>query len=95
MLHKLWVSRWSMNQSCVQDLSHLQQKIDRLERLLVDNNHLVARLRDTLLHKQSKVRGGANISSDSTHVRAGPLPGCRLAEDTKAGADGVQVIFRC
>lgn len=85
-----------MNQSCVQDLSHLQQKIDRLERLLVDNNHLVARLRDTLLHKQSpEGQGGANISSDSALFRAGPLPGCRLAEEMKDGANGVQVSFRC
>uniref|UniRef100_A0AAQ5XI56 Alpha-mannosidase n=1 Tax=Amphiprion ocellaris TaxID=80972 RepID=A0AAQ5XI56_AMPOC len=56
-----------------QDLSRLQQKIDRLERLLSDNNRLVARLRDSLLqHKASWERGGggANVSSDSTHSQA-------------------------
>ncbi|XP_037548390.1 alpha-mannosidase 2 [Nematolebias whitei] len=76
-----------------EDLSHLQQKIDKLERLLINNNHLVARLRDTLLHKQSsKGRGGANISSDSAHIRAGPLPGCQSAEEMKADAAGVQLL---
>uniref|UniRef100_A0AAQ6AKB8 mannosyl-oligosaccharide 1,3-1,6-alpha-mannosidase n=1 Tax=Amphiprion ocellaris TaxID=80972 RepID=A0AAQ6AKB8_AMPOC len=78
-----------------QDLSRLQQKIDRLERLLSDNNRLVARLRDSLLqHKASWERGGggANVSSDSTHSQAAPPPGCRLAEEMKDGADGVQLL---
>lgn len=76
---------------CFQDLTHLQQKIDRLERLLSDNNHLVAKLRDSLL--QHKTSGwSANVSSDSAPGGgAGMLPGCRLAEELKDGADGVQV----
>uniref|UniRef100_A0A8P4KCL4 Alpha-mannosidase n=1 Tax=Dicentrarchus labrax TaxID=13489 RepID=A0A8P4KCL4_DICLA len=36
-----------------QDLSHLQQKIDRLEHLLSDNNRLVATLRDSLLQRKA------------------------------------------
>uniref|UniRef100_A0A1A8RM34 Alpha-mannosidase n=3 Tax=Nothobranchius rachovii TaxID=451742 RepID=A0A1A8RM34_9TELE len=69
-----------------EDRSHLQQKIDRLEHLLVDNNHLVAQLRDSLLHKSS------NSSLDSAHRRVELLPGCRIAEDMKGSADGVQLL---
>uniref|UniRef100_A0A1A8V5E9 Alpha-mannosidase n=1 Tax=Nothobranchius furzeri TaxID=105023 RepID=A0A1A8V5E9_NOTFU len=69
-----------------EDLSQLQQKIDRLEHLLVDNNHLVAQLRDSLLHKSS------NSSLDSSHRRVELLPGCRIAEDMKGSADGVQLL---
>uniref|UniRef100_A0A1A8C1Y5 Alpha-mannosidase n=1 Tax=Nothobranchius kadleci TaxID=1051664 RepID=A0A1A8C1Y5_NOTKA len=69
-----------------EDLSQLQQKIDRLEHLLVDNNHLVAQLRDSLLHKRS------NSSLDSSHRRVELLPGCRIAEDMKGSADGVQLL---
>uniref|UniRef100_A0A3P9PUG1 Glycoside hydrolase family 38 N-terminal domain-containing protein n=1 Tax=Poecilia reticulata TaxID=8081 RepID=A0A3P9PUG1_POERE len=78
---------------CVQDLSRLQLKIDRLERLLVDNNRLVARMRDSLLVRESpEGRGGANVSSNSAHSRAAAPPGCRKAEELKDGADGVQLL---
>lgn len=78
---------------CQQDLSRLQQKIDSLERLLRDNNRLVAALRDSLLRRKAswETGGGANISSDSAHSRVEALPGCRLAEEKKDGTDGVQV----
>ncbi|XP_035995760.1 alpha-mannosidase 2 [Fundulus heteroclitus] len=70
-----------------EDLSRLQLKIDRLERLLVDNNRLVARLRDSLLVRESPGgRGGANASS------AGPPLGCRKPAELKDGADGVQLL---
>nr|XP_033503508.1 alpha-mannosidase 2 [Epinephelus lanceolatus] len=77
-----------------QDLSRLQQKIDRLERLLRDNNRLVAALRDSLLRRKAswETGGGANISSDSAHSRAEALPGCRLAEEKKDGTDRVQLL---
>ncbi|AWP14773.1 putative alpha-mannosidase 2-like [Scophthalmus maximus] len=77
-----------------EELSRLQQKIDRLERLLSDNNRLVATLRDTLFnHKASWETGGGggNMSSGSTHSQADTLPGCRLAGETKDGSDGVQL----
>ncbi|XP_070706732.1 alpha-mannosidase 2 [Pempheris klunzingeri] len=79
------------------ELSRLQQKIDRLEHLLSDNNRLVATLRDSLLHRKAswettRGEGGANVSSDSTHGRAHTLPGCRLAEEMKDRADGVQLM---
>ncbi|XP_067430456.1 alpha-mannosidase 2 [Thunnus thynnus] len=81
------------------DLSRLQQKIDRLERLLSDNNRLVATLRDSLLHRKASWEtggggggGGVNVSSDSAHSRTDPLPGCRLAEEMKDGTDGVQLL---
>ncbi|XP_034096589.1 alpha-mannosidase 2-like isoform X1 [Gymnodraco acuticeps] len=73
-----------------QDLSRLAQKIDRLERLLSDNNRLVATLRDSLLHPKGDNRGGANVSS--AHSPADSLPGCRLADETKGGADEVQLL---
>ncbi|XP_043951813.1 alpha-mannosidase 2 [Gambusia affinis] len=76
-----------------EDLSRLQLKIDRLERLLVDNNRLVARLRDSLLVRESpEGGGGANVSSNSAHNRAVPPPGCRKAKEMKDGADGVQLL---
>ncbi|XP_042365114.1 LOW QUALITY PROTEIN: alpha-mannosidase 2 [Plectropomus leopardus] len=77
-----------------EDLSRLQQKIDRLERLLSDNSRLVASLRDSLLHSKAswETAGGANGSSDSAPDRADALPGCRLAEATKGGAEGVQLL---
>lgn len=76
------------------DLSRLQQKIDSLERLLRDNNRLVAALRDSLLRRKAswETGGGANISSDSAHSRAEALPGCRLAEEKKDGTDRVQLL---
>ncbi|XP_047228847.1 alpha-mannosidase 2 isoform X4 [Girardinichthys multiradiatus] len=76
-----------------EDLSRLQLKIDRLEHLLVDNNRLVARLRDLLLLRESpEGRGVANVSSDSTHNRGGPPPGCLKAEEIKDSVDGVQLL---
>ncbi|XP_074473781.1 alpha-mannosidase 2 [Sebastes fasciatus] len=78
------------------DLSRLKQKIDRLERLLGDNNRLVVELRDSLFHHKASWKttrgGGANVSSDSAHSRAAELPGCRLAQEMKDGADGVQLL---
>uniref|UniRef100_A0A665TGZ6 mannosyl-oligosaccharide 1,3-1,6-alpha-mannosidase n=1 Tax=Echeneis naucrates TaxID=173247 RepID=A0A665TGZ6_ECHNA len=61
----------------LQDLSHLQKKIDRLEHLLSGNNDLLAMLRDALVQrKESWGTGGvgANLSSDSTHRKGGSLP---------------------
>lgn len=83
---------------CFQDLSRLRKKIDRLERLLRNNNRLVATLRDSLIHNKASwetAGGGANVSSDSAHNQADPLPGCRLAEEMKDGTDGVQVSLAC
>uniref|UniRef100_A0A8C2ZJV1 mannosyl-oligosaccharide 1,3-1,6-alpha-mannosidase n=1 Tax=Cyclopterus lumpus TaxID=8103 RepID=A0A8C2ZJV1_CYCLU len=76
------------------DLSRLKQQIDKLERLLSDNNRLVATLRDSLFSRQaSRVKGvAANVSSGSAHSQAVALPGCRLAEEMKDGADGVQLL---
>ncbi|GAA6231787.1 alpha-mannosidase 2 [Lates japonicus] len=74
-----------------EDLSRLQEKIDRLERLLSDNNRLVATLRDSLVNRKASWetgRRGANVSSDT-------LSGCRLAEEMKDGTDGVQVSLAC
>uniref|UniRef100_A0A4W6CQT1 Alpha-mannosidase n=1 Tax=Lates calcarifer TaxID=8187 RepID=A0A4W6CQT1_LATCA len=70
------------------DLSRLQEKIDRLERLLSDNNRLVATLRDSLVNRKASWetgRRGANVSSDT-------LSGCRLVEEMKDGTDGVQLL---
>ncbi|KAK2887836.1 alpha-mannosidase 2 isoform X1 [Channa argus] len=71
-----------------EDLFRLQQKIDRLERLLSDNNHLVATLRDTLFNRKASWETGSNGSSDSSHS----LSGCRLAKKIEDGADGVQLL---
>ncbi|XP_078101456.1 alpha-mannosidase 2-like [Sander vitreus] len=73
-----------------EDLSRLQQKIDKLELLLSDNNRLVATLRDTLIQRKAswETGRGANGSSGSTRQ----LPGCRLAEEMKDGTDGVQLL---
>ncbi|XP_023257618.1 alpha-mannosidase 2-like [Seriola lalandi dorsalis] len=78
-----------------EDLSRLQQKIDRLERLLSDNNRLVATLRDSLVHRKASWEtggGGSNVSSDSTNSRVDTPPGCRLAEEMKDGTDRVQLL---
>lgn len=75
------------------DLAHLQQKIDRLEHLLSDNNRLVAMLRDTLLQSKASAWKSANNSINSALGRRGEaLPGCRLAEEMKDGVDGVQLL---
>ncbi|XP_020492649.2 alpha-mannosidase 2 [Labrus bergylta] len=80
-----------------EDLSRLQLKIDKLERLLNDNNRLVATLRDSLLLRKASwdkggQGGGVNGSSNSVLSRAGTLPGCRLAEKMKDGKNGVQLL---
>ncbi|CAI5666111.1 unnamed protein product [Oreochromis niloticus] len=76
-----------------EDLAHLQQKIDRLERLLSDNNRLVAMLRDSLLQSKASAWKSANNSLDSAlGSRGEALPGCRLAEEMKDGVDGVQLL---
>ncbi|XP_074546825.1 alpha-mannosidase 2 [Halichoeres trimaculatus] len=80
-----------------EDLSRLQEKIDRLERLLYDNNQLVATLRDSLrVRKESwekeRRRGGVNVSSDSALSQADTLPGCQLATEKKDGTKGVQLL---
>ncbi|XP_029940101.1 alpha-mannosidase 2-like isoform X2 [Salarias fasciatus] len=72
-----------------QDLLRLQQKIDRLEGLLSENNRLVAALRDSLVHRKAGRPGGV---ANSSSVSAPRLPGCRLAEELKDGADGVQLL---
>ncbi|XP_041825970.1 alpha-mannosidase 2 isoform X2 [Melanotaenia boesemani] len=78
----------------LQDLSRLQQKIDRLEGLLRNNNRLVATLREAVLqHKLWRTgRSGTNSSSDSAHSQAGTPPGCRVAEEMKDSADGIQLL---
>lgn len=80
-----------------EDLSRLQKKIDRLERLLYDNNQLVATLRDSLLLRKAswekeRSQKRINMSSDSAHRQAERLPGCRLAEEIKDGTKGVQLL---
>ncbi|XP_024154787.1 alpha-mannosidase 2 isoform X3 [Oryzias melastigma] len=78
---------WSAGQFD-QDLSRLRNKIDRLERLLVSNNRMVAMLRDSLhIHKQ----GGANKSAGSSHFQKESLPGCRLAQQKDSPAS-VQLL---
>ncbi|KAF7646151.1 hypothetical protein LDENG_00192410 [Lucifuga dentata] len=79
------------------DLSRLQQKIDRLERLLGDNNRLVATLRDSLLHHRASwegggSQGGASVNSSSTHQQADALPGCRTDDKMADGVDGVKLL---
>ncbi|XP_053195392.1 alpha-mannosidase 2 [Scomber japonicus] len=75
-----------------EDLSRLQQKIDRLERLLSDNNRLVATLRDSLLQRKASWEAGGKANGSSGSAPQPPLPGCRLAEETKGGTDGVQLL---
>ncbi|XP_028273148.1 alpha-mannosidase 2 [Parambassis ranga] len=78
-----------------EDLTRLQQKIDRLERLLNDNNHLVAMLRDSLLQRKAsweRVKRGANTSADTSVSPVHLLPGCRLVEETANGADRRQLL---
>uniref|UniRef100_A0A8P4GGG6 Alpha-mannosidase n=1 Tax=Dicentrarchus labrax TaxID=13489 RepID=A0A8P4GGG6_DICLA len=80
-----------------QDLSHLQQKIDRLEHLLSDNNRLVATLRDSLLQRKAPWETGAraNVSSDSAHGQTDRLPGCRLhANDANLSVVYVVVVYQ-
>ncbi|XP_029025296.1 alpha-mannosidase 2 isoform X2 [Betta splendens] len=73
-----------------QDLSRLQQKIDKLEHLLSGNNQLVATLRDSLLNHKAlwETRGGVNRSLDSAHS----LSGCQSVKKMEAGEDGVQLL---
>lgn len=74
---------------CLQELSRLHQKIEKLEQLLSQNNRVVAKLRDSLLQRNTEA--GANVSSNSAHSQDGRLPGCRAAEEMRDGTDGVQV----
>ncbi|XP_061590562.1 alpha-mannosidase 2 isoform X1 [Cololabis saira] len=77
----------------VEDLTVIQQKIDRLEHLLSDNNRLVSMLRDSLFqHKQSQESGRGGTNNSNALRQAEPPPGCRLAEDLKDGDDGVQLL---
>ncbi|XP_075993471.1 alpha-mannosidase 2 isoform X2 [Genypterus blacodes] len=76
------------------DFSRFQQKIDRLERLLGDNNRLVATLRDSLLHHRAswegaRGRGGASVNVSSAPGQADALTGCRVEEELM---DGVQLL---
>lgn len=77
----------NLPQCCLQDLSHLHQKIEKLEHLLGDNNRLVAKLHDTLdKHKELlKIGEKANLTLGEA------LPGCQLAKEVKDGTDGLQV----
>lgn len=76
-----------------QDLFRLQEKIDRLERLLSNNNRLVVMLRDSLFHYKATLEkgGGANVSSDSAYHQIDKLPGCQSIVQMKDEADRVQV----
>ncbi|XP_068191447.1 alpha-mannosidase 2 [Antennarius striatus] len=80
------------------DLSLLQQKIDKLEHLISNNGQLVATLRDSLLQRIASMkvgRGGegADLSSSSKNRLPVPekLPGNQLAETMKA-INGVQLL---
>ncbi|XP_068608900.1 alpha-mannosidase 2 [Brachionichthys hirsutus] len=77
------------------DLSVLRQKIERLERLISDNNRLVATLRDSILQHKASMKigqgGKANGSSSAATGLNTKLPGCQSAEGTKA-TDGVQLL---
>ncbi|TDG95849.1 hypothetical protein EPR50_G00244640, partial [Perca flavescens] len=72
------------------DLSLLQQKIERLELLLSNNNRLVATLRDTLIQRKASWEKGRGANGSSGSARQ--LPGCRLAEEIKEGTDEVQLL---
>ncbi|XP_028428547.1 alpha-mannosidase 2x, partial [Perca flavescens] len=73
-----------------EDLSLLQQKIERLELLLSNNNRLVATLRDTLIQRKASWEKGRGANGSSGSARQ--LPGCRLAEEIKEGTDEVQLL---
>lgn len=70
-----------------QDLSHLHQKIEKLEHLLGDNNRLVIRLHDTLDQQKILLRGGEK--ANQSVVEAPPI--CQLTKEVNNGSDGVQV----
>lgn len=76
----------SHNVAFLQDLSHLHQKIERLEHLLGDNNRLVIRLHDTL-DQQKKLIKGKKANQSSVEAP----PGCLLTKEVNNGTDGVQV----
>lgn len=71
----------------LQDLSHLHQKIEKLEHLLGDNNRLVIRLHDTLDQQKKLLKGGDK--ANQSFVEA-PL-GCQLTKEVTNATDGVQV----
>lgn len=71
----------------LQDLSHLHQKIEKLEHLLGDNNRLVIRLHDTLDQQKKLLKGGEK--ANQSFVEAPPL--CQLTKELNNGSDGVQV----
>lgn len=71
----------------LQDLSHLHQKIEKLEHLLGDNNRLVIRLHDTLDQQKKLSKGGEKANQSFMEA---PL-GCQLTKEVNNGTDGVQV----
>lgn len=71
----------------LQDLSHLHQKIERLEHLLGDNNRLVIRLHDTLDQQKKLLKGGEKANQSLVEAP----PGCQLIKGVNNGTDGVQV----
>lgn len=87
----------------LQDLSHIHEKIERLEQLISGNNKLVAKLSESLLQRKAVLASGGGragpagavrVNSSSANSGSGRdelLPGCRLAEDMEGGATGVQV----
>ncbi|XP_034047853.1 alpha-mannosidase 2 [Thalassophryne amazonica] len=83
------------------DLSHLLHKMNRLEHLLDENNHMVAGLRDSVLrqrasweaaHLESKAEGGTNVTSDYGPRPGDMVPGCHLAKEIKDRTNGVQLL---
>uniref|UniRef100_A0A667Y555 Mannosidase alpha class 2A member 1 n=1 Tax=Myripristis murdjan TaxID=586833 RepID=A0A667Y555_9TELE len=80
------------------ELSRLQQKIDRLERLLGDNNRLVAAVRDSLLHRRPEASwektGGGGANGSSVHLppqREAPA-GCQIAGKMTDEEGGVKLL---
>lgn len=71
----------------LQDLSHLHQKIERLEHLLGDNNRLVIRLHDTLDQQKKLLKGGGKANQSFVEAP----PSCQLTKEVNNGTDGVQV----
>uniref|UniRef100_A0A674NNV0 Uncharacterized protein n=1 Tax=Takifugu rubripes TaxID=31033 RepID=A0A674NNV0_TAKRU len=71
-----------------EDLSHLHQKIERLEHLLGDNNRLVIRLHDTLDQQKKLLKGGEKANQSLVEAP----PGCQLTKGVNNGTDGVQML---
>lgn len=81
-------------------MSHIHKKIERLEQLISGNNKLVAKLSESLLQRKVVLASGGGragaVKVNSSSANSGSsqrelLPGCRLAEEMKSGANGVQV----